>query len=626
MRSASAIRSPTAVRSPSAMRSPRVSGVVLRSQSVVNVRPQSPVGGLGKRALVYSPGPPSFVPAVIEMPQASAKRAQVDALNRGVSVHIGGQCFCVKDRLGSGSFGTVWSAEGQCGEVAIKDIVCRSKEEVETAFREAEFLGRFATGASASRHGVPQLVATDKRQMGPSEWNVRLVMTRLPGEALDKVLERAEARKASGGEACRSLADISGLAQEMLLQLASVMDSVASSDVVHRDAHARNILLHEDGPRPVFGLVDFGLAIGAARWRSGSWKTEAVGGDCRYWPVSAWVMLLIGECELRKSSVLIAEYSGALDRHSLGLTALQLLVSPMAQELASPAGDDFSAAWCELRLAWKCYWAHVTCMWRRVYEAFQRGAAAGFVELRKGLRQESAHEIVRQNLSSIRTALTRVREASACSLAPLAPAGLPNLVDVLLLMISDGTASSQHATSWQDIRSLLETGEDERFVAKTQEVRLAEPLKVTSLAERPQRSATEATSSADGDVASVVNDVQARLESFGISWQALSAKWAVEVSKPRGTSHAAHAKELATALAELEADCAVQRRRLESRFKDVNLCPALATSTAGLGLRRMSSVSTSSPLSSTKTPASPSSSPEGSHRETVLSVQRSCSK
>eukprot|EP00913_Durusdinium_trenchii_P023616 g22188.t1 len=87
-------------------------------------------------------------------------------------------------------------------------------------------------------------------------------------------------------------------ARALLEQLAPTMAAI-SKVTYHRDVNAHNILAHLEGDRPPvsFGLVDFGLAVDASTWMDVSaanplgkseWEYLDVGGDCRYWPVSAW--------------------------------------------------------------------------------------------------------------------------------------------------------------------------------------------------------------------------------------------------------------------------------------------------------------------------------------------------
>lgn len=82
------------------------------------------------------------------------------------------------------------------------------------------------------------------------------------------------------------------------MQVAAGMESV-SAHAFHRDIHPRNMLVEErPGSLPRFGLVDFGLAVGASEWRTGQWRARGVAGDCRCWPPSAWVYFADGEEEV----------------------------------------------------------------------------------------------------------------------------------------------------------------------------------------------------------------------------------------------------------------------------------------------------------------------------------------
>ena len=72
-----------------------------------------------------------------------------------------------------------------------------------------------------------------------------------------------------------------------------------------------------------FGLIDFGLAVDARAWKCGAWCRSGASGDGRFWPTSAWRMFT-GEA---LDEDLRAEYSAHLDLHSIGLSALQALVT-----------------------------------------------------------------------------------------------------------------------------------------------------------------------------------------------------------------------------------------------------------------------------------------------------------
>eukprot|EP00493_Phyllostaurus_siculus_P016294 UN16541 len=112
-------------------------------------------------------------------------------------------------------------------------------------------------------------------------------MSLVPGISLESFLEaRRKEAKTRGpwsveevrirfGEACMC-------AGELLKQLAPIVDAFSAS-VYHRDITPRNIQIQEQDGQigNQFGLVDFGLAVDAKRWRAGERGAGDLGGDGR---------------------------------------------------------------------------------------------------------------------------------------------------------------------------------------------------------------------------------------------------------------------------------------------------------------------------------------------------------
>merc|ERR1719327_2027930 len=104
-------------------------------------------------------------------------------------------------------------------------------------------------------------------------------MTRLAGEPLDRWLHdnhrrlQLQAGTASGGAEALELRarclDACRFAREVIEQLAPAMGGIAPF-AYHRDVNAHNILIsvsEDEGVLyPQYALVDFGLAVDAARW------------------------------------------------------------------------------------------------------------------------------------------------------------------------------------------------------------------------------------------------------------------------------------------------------------------------------------------------------------------------
>jgi len=417
----------------------------------------------------------------------------------------------VTTALGEGSFGIVWGAEfvsgpcAGCGEVALKEIPCHSHQALADAVFEGEILRalgpkmRNATASSPNRSTsrpeldeeaglrIPSLIDMDMAPMGPDSWQVRLAMSRVPGEPLSRYMEdHRPGYLTERAERHHRFADAANLATELLLQLAPVFERIATR-TYHRDVTPRNILVEtREGETPRFGLIDFGLAVDSTQWRIGlasvpsliqsdgtpAWQHFGVAGDGRYWPVASWYMFELGADKVSRCAGLELEYKMHLDLHSLGLSAVQVLVemSPMPQsaEDQDSAGiclqdtdqyDDelLTRLWC-LRTAWHQYWEDATRFWQCIYDTFRSGG--DFKALKAAYVRADVHETVRRSLIILRTALTQLREAAARAAPECGARGVPGLVDALLVMV--GTGEKDSAISWGVIRELLEASLEER--------------------------------------------------------------------------------------------------------------------------------------------------------------------
>eukprot|EP00929_Paragymnodinium_shiwhaense_P061446 TRINITY_DN3068_c0_g2_i1.p1 TRINITY_DN3068_c0_g2~~TRINITY_DN3068_c0_g2_i1.p1 ORF type:complete len:1456 (-),score=233.90 TRINITY_DN3068_c0_g2_i1:94-4461(-) len=496
---------------------------------------------------------------------------KAEELGPGVEVEIGGRRFRINNMLGQGSFGAVWGAtdldvavaprvlggvvsggsssstssgsrrtaiaDGE--EAAIKEIVCQSSSALKVALQEGELLRRLGEDETAdkeARSRIPKLLGVEIQQMQASggqpgsEWRVLLAMTKVPGTSLvgflrtyrAEVFDQAAPEDASWDSVLARCAEACYYAHELLVQLAGVMEHI-SEHTFHRDVHSRNILVEEmqaapaaEGAHalqqqlrpPCFGLVDFGLAVDACTWRNGLWRHSRVGGDSRYWPASAWVMLERGADELAEMSASRREYEVGLDLHSLGLTAIQVLVAMSAPARSSPKGLAFGApegcwqadiclAWHRLWSAWDKYWSDATRFWERVYTAFLTGTS--FQDAKHPpLPEGGVRRVVEEHMQTLRVALWHLKEVHErhaaelanhsgvnCMLTPAAVqwllALLPKLVQAFVKLISGGEV----APSWRSIRHELQT----------EEIELADPLEGRRPQQPPQRTAQAATSS-----------------------------------------------------------------------------------------------------------------------------------
>jgi len=505
--------------------SPVASAQAMSPHSAAHVLAQGQNGsGCSERARPPQPGP--SIPAVAAMgvgtsPSGAPLPPNAELCEGAVlPISSGGTCR-VKKPLGMGSFGAVWEAEQSGGgpALALKEILCPSQVDLLNAVFEGNLLESFKTkdpGKLNVASMLPVLVGLDMTPLATDLFRVRLAMTRLPGQPLDTWLRlkqdeaqlqnfsSASLRIQGVGEACR-------FARELLLQLAPAFEEHIAALAYHRDVNAHNILIDmSEGPKPKYGLVDFGLAVDVQSWRGDpeeggqerpapsrntrvgqdgatSWHHLDVGGDCRYWPVSAWVQFLLGWTELDCNPMLRSEYRTRLDMHSLGLTALQVLVETMPPDITLPAAHSAGEVISEihkLRSAWERYWAMVTPLHSRLMETFHNGG--DWDVLKAHCLDSNVHEVIASKLRSLRAAI--IKTIAACKELPNSdPPGFPTdssvgLLSALLLLIGCGDRSDEAEGTigptaeevpgpavWRQVRLLIE--KDSRLDA-------AEKLKV----------------------------------------------------------------------------------------------------------------------------------------------------
>lgn len=318
---------------------------------------------------------------------------------------------------------------------------------------------------------------------------MRLAMTRMPGEPLDLFLEAWRHRRSAPSERRVRVSHSCTLARELLLQLSPTFECI-SSHAFHRDVNAHNILIDAGWDvAPSFGLVDFGLAVDAHCWQmednggvaptqptrvgadgACTWHHLDVGGDCRYWPVSAWLQFLLGWREVSSSPAMLLEYQSRLDLHALGITATQVLAETLPQMSAEPDGaagpslaDVPDELWA-LQRAWERYWGHVLPMHCQLVDTFTN--AGDWDALKMEYISNSVHQTVAEDLRALRVA---IRDAGdACSRAPVSAdvAGFPGLCAALLALLdADGAAEQAAGTGpangprcWREIHRLLRQG------------------------------------------------------------------------------------------------------------------------------------------------------------------------
>eukprot|EP00913_Durusdinium_trenchii_P025435 g23879.t1 len=308
-----------------------------------------------------------------------------------LSIGSGGQ-IRVKKPLGMGSFGAVWEAEQTSGgpNLALKEILCPSQVDLVNAMFEGSLLESFKGKDPKANSAciLPVLVGLDSTPIAKDLYR-------------DSVI----------------------LASELLQQLAPAFEEHIAHLAYHRDVNAHNILIDFEGNQPKYGLVDFGLAVDVQSWQGDlderdaagqdgatTWHHLDVGGDCRYWPVSAWVQFLLGWTELDCNPMLRSEYRTRLDMHSLGLTSLQVLVDTMPADLSLSASHTCFGLFNELhtlRSAWDRYWNMVTPLHTRLMETFHNGG--DWDVLKAHCLESNVHEAIAQELRQIRSSLLRAR-------------------------------------------------------------------------------------------------------------------------------------------------------------------------------------------------------------------------
>jgi hypothetical protein len=372
---------------------------------------------------------------------ASNSRKQLTSPGSTRKLTINHSTFTIQKELGKGSFGVVYSGTADDSEqlVAIKDITCKSEKELEQAKFEFDVMkkleDKLATMSPRRKQAVevlhcPKFFAVQSFKLGPSHWKVMGAMERVTGETLDG-WESKKKGKLAFDDSCL-------VARKMLEQLAPTFDRV-SEIAFHRDVNAHNILINVDNDDVAtanFTLIDFGLAVDARDWQTGKWKVHDIGGDCRYWPASAWMQFIYGYKYLESmeahSGNFKDHYIYMLDVHCLALTAIQLIVDTM-DPTSAPAAASLGPAWTR-------YWDYSTQYWKQVYAVFSKGG--DWNRMKNDFMKIRVQETTKANVKKLRDLFKQfVSDASLARHRPLFSA----LVTMLEL----------DAISWKDVRAKL---------------------------------------------------------------------------------------------------------------------------------------------------------------------------
>lgn len=276
-------------------------------------------------------------------------------------------------------------------------------------------------------------------------------MTRLPGEQLDDWLRRAAAVVAppqqSGGHPQGG--KVSGaalqpwpsflkrgimMADRLIRQVGPTLEQLAPL-AWHRDVNSHNVLVSDgvensfldpadNGDRADFALCDLGLAVDSRSWVSvdGAWRVTDIGGDCRYWPASSWMVHLYGADYLTTREEFCRQYQTRLDVHGLGITAVEIVCSVAlaarsagAPRVVAGSAPDSDSCWEHLLDAWQVYHATVGQWWEMIYSVFSVGG--DFRPVHAWLVQEDVANQVIALIADIRQALRNCASYSEESVA-----------------------------------------------------------------------------------------------------------------------------------------------------------------------------------------------------------------
>lgn len=394
----------------------------------------------------------------------------------GVEITIGPHHLRCLEVLGSGSYSVVWraqvlsSAQVASGEgytkleesqVALKDVFCTSHASLRQALFEVQLLLALErkvlldVGADVKDHlRVPRCFSykVDSREDG---WRVRTAMTCLPGMQLDAWLDQtAQKVAAAAAEPFPLRAPVDGaalapvtwmsffrmgcaIASRLVCQVGPTLEHLAPL-AWHRDVNSHNILIDNKGAvddlagsRCSFSLCDLGLAVDSRSWLSNQgdyWRITDIGGDCRYWPASSWMVHCYGADYLASQEEFCRQYQTRLDVHGIGITAVEIVCSTALAARRAGAPDDVPAhasgaagdgrevtarnsGWARLLDAWQRYHENVSTWWNTIYQVFSVGG--DFRPIHSWLVQESVPQQVVQFTADIRSALRDCARAAA---------------------------------------------------------------------------------------------------------------------------------------------------------------------------------------------------------------------
>lgn len=392
--------------------------------------------------------PPQAAVEVARTPNVPPLAQGPSTLVPGTELQVGFMRLRCEEMLGSGSYSTVWLAnvvsQSQRQEqqpvksVALKDVFCRGEAALQQSLFEVQLLMAVERRMNRSKepHPPPRLPRCLTYQVDPSDegWSVRMALTRLKGEQLDGWLQRS-CEISDDSMLQRPWKDqLKGgcvLARHLLEQLGPTLQNLAPL-AWHRDVNSHNVLIcneaSEDGTlhakgeelKASFWLCDLGLAVDSQSWTSEEslWRTTDIGGDCRYWPASCWMVHCFGADYLEERPNLCRQYQSRLDIHALGITAIEILCTgALALRTAGAPAGDAAACWSELLDAWKEYHETVSDWWQAIYSVFSCGG--DFRPVHAWLVEIGAPDKILGLVGAMRKALNACADVSDSSTANL---------------------------------------------------------------------------------------------------------------------------------------------------------------------------------------------------------------
>lgn len=426
--------------------------------------------------------------------------SRANSLEKCEKITCSGHTLEVKEVIGKGSFGSVWSAIDENGmRVAIKEIQGESTSSMDKATQEMNFMNRIHRGLRREcSERIPKCLYWDTQKktcmnasgVDTKEWRIRLVMNQIDGSGLSTWLgKNAAAGGASGDKEQLTFHRASLMATRLLKQFAPVMSDMEHI-VYHRDINSHNILISESEDSCDFYLIDFGLAVDAVSWRGTdssrrscarpgafgtnlfaasnaqqlgddqgrlggrpvpmdqSWKTLDIAGDCKYWPTAAWKQFLWGWKSLSEDDA--QHYRHRLDFHSLGITLYELMFFKGISGFDEGMPSELGTAVDELRQRWVQYWDQSTHYWSQLFGTFTSTGKKDWNALRDLMRQSVTN--------AFQTNLTKLRQGTNNLLKMTFPTQWAHL-KALLTIMSD-LIDTRGSLTWVQIEQIMSEGPD----------------------------------------------------------------------------------------------------------------------------------------------------------------------